>query len=193
MGPNFARFEKANQENPALNAPHEIAPTVVPPFLLTEYAVQAPDKAAEANLPAEPKTPTAPATNATAPSKKVNVCPVALALAHDVAKFTTPLTAAADTGHVVGVRNLLAVDRRGGELAALRPREGIVLAVVVIGAVDRDVFDHQAALLRDDDARRVLPVREVVVEAHVLLFDRHDLHFTPLAKSAISRPRLESC
>ena len=41
------------------------------------------------------------------------------------------LLAAADTGHVVGVGNLLAVHRRGGELAALRPREGIVLAVVV--------------------------------------------------------------
>ena len=41
------------------------------------------------------------------------------------------LLAAADTGHVVGVGDLLAVDRRGGELAALRPREGIVLAVVV--------------------------------------------------------------
>ena len=72
-------------------------------------------------------------------------------------------------------------------------REVRVVGVVVIGAVDRDVFDHQAALLRDDDTRRVLPVREVVVEAHVLLFNRHDLHFTPLAKSAISRHRLESC
>ena len=39
--------------------------------------------------------------------------------------------AGADAGHVVGVGNLLAVDRCGGELAALRPREGIVLAVVV--------------------------------------------------------------
>ena len=37
----------------------------------------------------------------------------------------------ADTGHVVSIGDLLAVDRRGGELAALRPREGIVLAVVV--------------------------------------------------------------
>ena len=41
------------------------------------------------------------------------------------------LLAAADAGHVVGVRNLLAVHCCGGELAALRPREGIVLAVVV--------------------------------------------------------------
>ena len=103
------------------------------------------------------------------------------------------LLAAADTGHVISIGDLLAVDRRGGELAALRPREGIVLAVVVIGAVGRDVFDHQVAPRRDDDPRRVLPVREVVVEAHVLLFNRHDLHFTPLAKSAISRHRLESC
>ena len=41
------------------------------------------------------------------------------------------LLAAADTGHVVGIGDLLAVHRRGGELTALRPREGIVLAVVV--------------------------------------------------------------
>ena len=41
------------------------------------------------------------------------------------------LLAAADTGHVVGIGDLLAVHRCGGELAALRPREGIVLAVVV--------------------------------------------------------------
>ena len=39
--------------------------------------------------------------------------------------------AGADTGHVVGVGHLLAVHRRGGELAALRPREGIILAVVI--------------------------------------------------------------
>ena len=49
--------------------------------------------------------------------------------------------AGADTGHVVGVGDLFAVDRRGGELAALRPREGIVLAVVVRDGVagGRDV------------------------------------------------------
>ena len=41
------------------------------------------------------------------------------------------LLAAADTGHVVGVGDLLAVDRCGCELAALRPREGIILAVVI--------------------------------------------------------------
>ena len=45
---------------------------------------------------------------------------------HAVDRFT-----GADTGHVVSIGDLLAVDRRGGELAALRPREGIVLAVVV--------------------------------------------------------------
>ena len=39
--------------------------------------------------------------------------------------------AGADTGHVVGVGDLLAVDRCGGKLAALRPREGIILAVVI--------------------------------------------------------------
>ena len=39
--------------------------------------------------------------------------------------------AGADAGHVVGVGDLFAVDRRGGELAPLRPHEGIVLAVVV--------------------------------------------------------------
>ena len=39
--------------------------------------------------------------------------------------------AVADAGHVVGIGDLLAVDRRGGELTPLRPREGIVLAVVV--------------------------------------------------------------
>ena len=101
--------------------------------------------------------------------------------------------AGTDAGHVVGVLHGLAIHDGLCKLAALRPREGIVLAVVVIGAVGRDVFDHQVAPRRDDDPRRVLPVREVVVEAHVLLFNRHDLHFTPLAKSAISRHRLESC
>ena len=41
------------------------------------------------------------------------------------------LLAAADTGHVVSIGDLLAVHRCGGKLTALRPREGIVLAVVV--------------------------------------------------------------
>lgn len=53
-------------------------------------------------------------------------------------------------------------------------REVRVVGVVVIGAVDRDVLDHQVTPLRDDHPRRVLPVREVAVEAHVLLFDRAD-------------------
>ena len=43
--------------------------------------------------------------------------------------------AGADAGHVVGVRNLLTVHRRGGELAALRPREGVLLAVVIRNGV----------------------------------------------------------
>ena len=53
----------------------------------------------------------------------------------------TDLLAAADAGHVVGVGDLLAVDRCGGELAALRPREGIILAVVICNRVagGRDV------------------------------------------------------
>ena len=51
------------------------------------------------------------------------------------------LLVAADAGHVVGVGHLLAVHRRGGELAALRPREGIILAVVICNRVagGRDV------------------------------------------------------
>ena len=59
-------------------------------------------------------------------------------LAHDLAGERrvgigriTDLLAAADTGHVVGVLHGLAVDRRGGKLPSLRPREGIVPAVVV--------------------------------------------------------------
>jgi len=41
------------------------------------------------------------------------------------------LLAAADTGHVISIGDLLAVHRRGGKLPSLRPREGIVPAVVV--------------------------------------------------------------
>ena len=59
-------------------------------------------------------------------------------LAHDLAGErgvgvgrVADLLVAADAGHVVGVGHLLAVHRRGGELAALRPREGIILAVVI--------------------------------------------------------------
>ena len=43
--------------------------------------------------------------------------------------------AVADAGHVVGIGDLLAVDRRGGELTPLRPREGIILAVVICNRV----------------------------------------------------------
>ena len=43
--------------------------------------------------------------------------------------------AGADTGHIVGVGNVLAVDRRGGELPSLRPREGVLLAVVIRNGV----------------------------------------------------------
>ena len=69
-------------------------------------------------------------------------------LAHDLAGErgvgvgrVADLLAAADTGHVVGVGDLLAVDRCGCELAALRPREGIILAVVICNRVagGRDV------------------------------------------------------
>ena len=61
----------------------------------------------------------------------------------------------------------------GEELAgrlgvAVRCRDGVALAVIAVGLRR---FEHEA------------DVREVrVVEAHVLLFNRHDLHFTPLAK-----------
>ena len=63
---------------------------------------------------------------------------IAPSLAHDLAgergiviRRAVDRFAGADTGHVVGVRNLLAVHRRGGELAALRPREGILFPVIV--------------------------------------------------------------
>ena len=67
------------------------------------------------------------------------------------------LLAAADTGHVVGVGNLLAVDRRGGELAALRPREGIVLAVVICNRVagGREVARLRLPLIQDVLGRAV--------------------------------------
>ena len=59
-------------------------------------------------------------------------------LAHDLAgergvivRRAVDRFAGADTGHVISIGDLLPVHRRGGELAALRPREGIVLAVVV--------------------------------------------------------------
>ena len=67
--------------------------------------------------------------------------------------------AGADTGHVVGVGDLLAVDRRGGELPSLRPREGIVLAVIVIVrdgvAGGREVARLRLALIQDVLGRTV--------------------------------------
>ena len=67
------------------------------------------------------------------------------------------LLAAADTGHVVSIGDLLAVHRRGGELAALRPREGIVLAVVVRNRVagGRDVARLRLPLIQDILGRAV--------------------------------------
>ena len=43
--------------------------------------------------------------------------------------------AGTDAGHVVGIGDLLAVDRRGGELTPLRPRDGIILAGVICNRV----------------------------------------------------------
>ena len=65
--------------------------------------------------------------------------------------------AGADTGHVVGVGDLLAVDRRGGELPSLRPREGIVLAVIVRDGVagGREVARLRLALIQDVLGRTV--------------------------------------
>ena len=65
--------------------------------------------------------------------------------------------AGADAGHVVGVGNLLAVDRRGGELTSLRPREGIVLAVVICDRVagGREVARLRLAFVEDILGRAV--------------------------------------
>ena len=67
------------------------------------------------------------------------------------------LLAAADTGHVVGIGDLLAVHRCGGELAALRPREGIVLAVVVRDRIagGREVARLRLPLIQDILGRAV--------------------------------------
>ena len=67
------------------------------------------------------------------------------------------LLAAADTGHVVSIGDLLAVHRRGGELAALRPREGIVLAVVVRDRIagGREVARLRLPLIQDILGRAV--------------------------------------
>ena len=63
----------------------------------------------------------------------------------------------ADTGHVVSIGDLLAVDRRGGELTALRPREGIVLAVVICNRVagGREVARLRLPLIQDVLGRAV--------------------------------------
>ena len=65
--------------------------------------------------------------------------------------------AGADAGHVVGVGDLLAVDRRGGELPSLRPREGIVLAVIVRDRVagGREVARLRLPLIQDVLGRTV--------------------------------------
>ena len=65
--------------------------------------------------------------------------------------------AGADAGHVVGVGDLLAVDRRGGELTALRPREGIVLAIVICNRVagGREVARLRLPLIQDILGRAV--------------------------------------
>lgn len=67
------------------------------------------------------------------------------------------LLVAADAGHVVGVGHLLAVHRRGGELAALRPREGIILAVVIRDRVagGREVARLRLPLIQDVLGRTV--------------------------------------
>ena len=67
------------------------------------------------------------------------------------------LLAAAGAGHVVGIGDLLAVHRCGGELAALRPREGIVLAVVVRDGVagGREVARLRLPLIQDVLGRTV--------------------------------------
>ena len=85
-------------------------------------------------------------------------------LAHDLAgergvivRRAVDRFAGADTGHVVSIGDLLAVDRRGGELAALRPREGIVLAVVVRNWVagGREVARLRLPLIQDILGRAV--------------------------------------
>ena len=65
--------------------------------------------------------------------------------------------AGADAGHVVSIGDLLAVDRCGGKLASLRPREGIVLAVVVRNRVagGRDVARLRLPLIQDILGRAV--------------------------------------
>ena len=104
------------------------------------------------------------------------------------------LLAAADAGHVVGIGDLLAVDRRGGELAALRPREGIVLAVVVRNWVarGRDVARPGLAFVEDVLGRTVCRhVREQIrprgIRVAEGLCDRAVLRNAPdVARRAVS-------
>ena len=65
--------------------------------------------------------------------------------------------AGADAGHVVSIGDLLAVDRCGGELPSFRPREGIVLAVVVRNRVagGREVARLRLPLIQDILGRAV--------------------------------------
>lgn len=71
-------------------------------------------------------------------------------------------------GRGVALEALGVSEELAGRLGvAVRRRDGVALAVIAVGLRR---FEHEA------------DVREVVVEAHVLLFNRHDLHFTPLAK-----------
>ena len=89
---------------------------------------------------------------------------VAPSLPHDfagergvVVRRAVDRLAGADAGHVVGVGDLLAVDRRGGELTALRPREGIVLAIVICNRVagGREVARLRLPLIQDVLGRTV--------------------------------------
>ena len=54
---------------------------------------------------------------------------------HVVVRRAVDRFTGADTGHVVSIGDLLAVHRRGSELTALRPREGVVLAVIICNRV----------------------------------------------------------
>ena len=89
---------------------------------------------------------------------------VAPSLPHDLAgergvvvRRAVDRFAGADTGHVISIGDLLPVDRRGGELAALRPREGIVLAVIICdrGAGGREVARLRLPLIQDVLGRAV--------------------------------------
>ena len=102
------------------------------------------------------------------------------------------LLAAADTGHIVGVGNVLAVDRRGGELPSLRPREGIVLAVVVRDRVagGREVARLRLPLIQDILGRAVRrhareQIRPRGVGVAEGLCDRAVFRNTPIARRVV--------